>query len=61
MAKSRGRPPKPGDIVKNRRVEFRVTASELDEINEAAEAAGMERSEWIRERLTAAARAAPKC
>lgn len=60
MAKIRGRPPKPPEDAKTKRVEFRATASEVAAYEEAAEEAGMDRSEWIRDRLNVAAKRFPK-
>lgn len=56
MSKKQGRPPKSPDVAKTKRVEFRATTSEVSAYNRAAVAAGMERSEWIRMHLNAAAK-----
>ena len=59
-----GRPPKSGESPMTGRLEIRVEPDEKDTYERAAEAAGMERSDWIRATLNAAAnrllRTAPK-
>jgi uncharacterized protein (DUF1778 family) len=54
--KRTGRPPLPKDRVKGGRIEFRVDRSEEDAYDAAAKAAKMDRSEWMRDRLNAAAK-----
>lgn len=51
-----GRPPKSGNETLSERLELRITASERKEYEDAANAAGMERSEWIRMILKRAAK-----
>jgi uncharacterized protein (DUF1778 family) len=48
MESRRGRPPKSGNVNLTERLELRLTAEEKDAYAEAADAAGMERSDWIR-------------
>jgi uncharacterized protein (DUF1778 family) len=43
-----GRPPKSGDEPLSERLELRVTLAEKSAYDDAATAAGMERSDWIR-------------
>lgn len=50
-----GRPPKSGDKAMADRLEIRVSADEKLAYEQAALASGMERSEWIRLALNAAA------
>ncbi len=52
----RGRPPLPENRVKGGRIEIRVSDDEQASYTEAAQAAGLERSEWIRDRLNRAAK-----
>jgi uncharacterized protein (DUF1778 family) len=52
----RGRPPLPDDRVKGGRIEIRVDRSEQEAYEAAAKAADLERSEWMRLRLNAAAK-----
>jgi uncharacterized protein (DUF1778 family) len=54
-----GRPPKHGDKVMGERLEIRVIAAEKAAYDRAAEAAGVERSDWIRDTLNAAAAKVP--
>jgi len=56
QAKRTGRPPLPPDRVKGGRIEIRVDRSEQDAYEAAAKAAGLDRSEWMRLRLNAAAK-----
>jgi len=51
-----GRPPKSGDTAMTGRLEIRVSADEKQTYEEAAQAAGMDRSDWIRLALNAAAK-----
>ncbi len=51
-----GRPPKSGDKTMTGRLEIRVSADEKQIYEQAAQAAGMDRSEWIRLALNAAAK-----
>jgi len=51
-----GRPPKGGDKAMTGRLEIRVDPAEKDAYVRAAGAAGMDRSDWIRLTLNAAAR-----
>jgi hypothetical protein len=51
----RGRPPLPKNRIKGERIEIRAVAGEREAYEAAARAAGLERSEWIRSRLNAAA------
>ena len=53
-----GRPPKSGIAAIEGRLEIRVTAAEKDEYELAAQVHGLERSEWIRAVLNAAAKRA---
>ena len=53
--RGRGRPPKDG-IAKGIRVELRVNEDERELWDGAASNAGQERSEWIRDTLTKAAK-----
>jgi len=46
----------PKDRVKGGRIEIRVDLSEQDAYEAAAKAAGLDRSEWMRLRLNAAAK-----
>lgn len=57
MKKKMGRPTK-GDAPKAGRLEIRVEFEEKTAYDEAAAAAGLERSDWIRETLNVAAQAA---
>ena len=43
-----GRPPKSGTETLGERLELRITASEKAAYDEAAQATGLERSDWIR-------------
>ncbi len=52
-----GRPPKGGDKAMAGRLEIRVDPAEKAAYAQAAEAAGMDRSDWIRATLNAAAAA----
>lgn len=52
-----GRPPK-GEKPMGERLEIRVDAAEKDAYERAASAAGVERSDWIRDTLNAAAKRA---
>lgn len=51
-----GRPPKTGDETLSERLELRVTSGEKVAYDQAAEEAGMERSDWIRMILKRATR-----
>jgi uncharacterized protein (DUF1778 family) len=51
-----GRPPKSGDKAMAARLEIRVDPSEKDAYDQAADAVGMDRSDWIRATLNAAAK-----
>ena len=53
-----GRPPRSGNKAMAGRLEIRVSAAEKRTYEEAARAAGMERSDWIRDTLNAAAKRA---
>jgi uncharacterized protein (DUF1778 family) len=55
MESKMGRPPKTG-VVKGERVELRVDADELALWDQAVKKSGLQRSDWIRARLNAAAR-----
>jgi hypothetical protein len=55
-----GRPPKSGDKSMEGRLEIRVDADEKDAYAQAAKALGMDRSEWMRLTLNAAAKRALK-
>jgi uncharacterized protein (DUF1778 family) len=55
-SKRTGRPPLPPDRVKGGRIEIRVDRAEQDAYEAAAKAAGLDRSEWMRLRLNAAAK-----
>jgi uncharacterized protein (DUF1778 family) len=52
----RGRPPKPSDESLSERIDIRVTTAEKVDLAQAAESAGMTLSQWMRDRLRAAAR-----
>jgi uncharacterized protein (DUF1778 family) len=52
-----GRPPKSGSKSMGERLEIRLLPGEKDAYDAAADAAGMERSEWIRLVLNGAAEA----
>jgi uncharacterized protein (DUF1778 family) len=56
MKRRAGRPPKSGDGAMTARLEVRIEPDERDAYDRAAEAAGMERSDWIRATLNAAAK-----
>jgi hypothetical protein len=56
MSKRMGRPPKSGNKAMAGRLEIRVSEAEKLAYEEAAQAAGVERSEWIRLTLNAAAK-----
>lgn len=58
MNKRMGRPPKSGDVALTARLEIRVEPDEKDAYDKAADAAKMERSDWIRATLNAAAKRA---
>lgn len=58
MKNRMGRPPKSGDKAMAGRLEIRVEPSEKNTYDKAAEAAGMDRSDWIRATLNAAAKKA---
>ncbi|HTU88576.1 MAG TPA: DUF1778 domain-containing protein [Gemmataceae bacterium] len=51
-----GRPPKSGDKAMADRLEIRVSADEKQTYEQAAQAAGMDRSEWMRLALNDAAK-----
>ncbi|HEY7329369.1 MAG TPA: DUF1778 domain-containing protein [Gemmataceae bacterium] len=51
-----GRPPKSGDRAMADRLEIRVSADEKQSYEQAAQAAGLDRSEWIRLALNEAAK-----
>lgn len=53
-----GRPPKGGEAAMAERLEIRITLAEKAAYARAADAAGMERSDWIRHVLNAAAKKA---
>jgi hypothetical protein len=53
-----GRPPKSGDKPMGERLEIRIEAHEKATYDKAAEASGMDRSDWIRHTLNAAAKRA---
>ena len=56
MEKTRmGRPPKSGAETLSERLELRITKGEKDAYDEAAQAVGVERSDWIRQVLKKAA------
>jgi uncharacterized protein (DUF1778 family) len=55
-----GRPPKGGDKAMAGRLEIRVDPAEKAAYDRAADAAGMDRSDWIRFVLNAAAKKALK-
>jgi uncharacterized protein (DUF1778 family) len=55
MEPRRGRPPKSGDKTMTARLEVRVGPGEKDAYDRAAQAAGMDRSDWIRAVLNAEA------
>lgn len=54
--KKAGRPKKQPDLVKTEYIEMRVEQSEKQTFRDAADAAGMSMSTWIRDRLRRAAR-----
>jgi hypothetical protein len=56
MKKRMGRPPKSGDEAMAGRLEIRVTPAEKDAYDNAASMANLERSDWIRATLNAAAK-----
>lgn len=56
MNKSRGRPPKPPGERKGILIAFRIEEAEKGEYERAAETAGVSLSDWIRDRLKAAAK-----
>ena len=57
MTKTRmGRPPKNPEDRKGGIVAFRADESERSELDQAASAAGMKLSDWIRDRLSAVAK-----
>lgn len=58
--KRMGRPPKSGDVNLSERLELRITSDERAAYDAAADAAGVGRSEWIREILNLAAKKALK-
>jgi uncharacterized protein (DUF1778 family) len=51
-----GRPPKDPSGTKGERIEIRVAPAERQSIDAAATAAGLERSDWMRDRLLKAAK-----
>jgi hypothetical protein len=51
MKKRMGRPPKSGNENLSERIIIRLTPSELTGYAQAADAAGLDRSEWMREIL----------
>lgn len=53
-SRRRGRPP--SENPRDRRVTMRFTAAELADIDRAAKAAQLDRSEWARRQLSVAAR-----
>jgi predicted DNA binding CopG/RHH family protein len=55
MANRVGRPARSGDKASDVRLQVRVTVEELATYDKAAEAAGVDRSTWIRELLNATA------
>jgi hypothetical protein len=55
MKRGRGRPRKPRDEQKSERIEVRADAAEKRQLEKAAEKADMKLSDWIRDRLNAAA------
>lgn len=55
-----GRPPKSGDKAMTARLEIRADPAEKAAYVEAAQAAGMEVSDWIRATLSAAIRRQPR-
>lgn len=55
MEKRIGRPPKGGEVLAER-LELRITSAEKAAYDQAATAAGMERSDWIRQVLGRAAK-----
>lgn len=55
-----GRPPKSGEETLSERLELRVTSGEKAAYDQAAEATGMERSDWIRLILKRAAKKASR-
>jgi hypothetical protein len=60
MESRMGRPPKRGDKAIEGRLEIRVDQAEKEAYDKAAAAHGMERSDWIRATLNAAAKRALK-
>jgi len=56
MAKKTGRPKKAPDAVKTEYIEIRCETGEKQSFRDAADAAGMPMSGWIRDRLRRAAR-----
>jgi hypothetical protein len=56
MKTRKGRPPKSGGEAMAGRLEIRVSEAEKLAYEEAAQASGMERSDWIRLTLNAAAK-----
>jgi predicted HicB family RNase H-like nuclease len=54
--KGRGRPPLPDERRKGKRIEIRADPGERDAYEAAADAAGIDLSEWIRTRLNRAAK-----
>jgi uncharacterized protein (DUF1778 family) len=55
MKRGPGRPRKPADERLTERIEVRAEADEKQHLETAAERAGMKLSDWIRDRLKAAA------
>jgi uncharacterized protein (DUF1778 family) len=55
MAKRLGRPPKTGNDAMESRLEIRVSQAEKEAYADAADSAGVDRSDWIRNTLNAAA------
>jgi uncharacterized protein (DUF1778 family) len=56
MNKRMGRPPKSGNENLSERLEIRITAGEKAVYEQAAQAVGLERSDWIRAILNKAAK-----
>jgi predicted HicB family RNase H-like nuclease len=56
MTKKRGGQPKPAERRKGRYLQIRVTESEKEGFDVAAELAGISLAAWVRERLRLAAR-----
>lgn len=60
LEKRMGRPPKSGDKPMGERLEIRLETGEKAAYDAAARAKGMDRSDWIRDALNAAAKRAHK-